>query len=88
MRLLNKWKSAFDEDSKEYLPPTNIYVCPSSRFFRSGVLAKFLAKCINNDTVINATFCFPVINPVREKVSTCLMEGRLSFSSYETYAIL
>lgn len=58
-----------------------MYVCRSSRFFRSGILAKILAKCINNDAVINATLCLPVINPVREKVSTCLMEGRLSFCS-------
>lgn len=65
--------------TSEKVPSTetakNIYrqrVCVwcSSRFFRnSGILGKIPTKCINNDIVINATFCFPVINSVREKVN-------------------
>ncbi|KAL0127585.1 hypothetical protein PUN28_003106 [Cardiocondyla obscurior] len=63
--------------------PARTCVCMyrTNRFFHSKIPTKILAKCVNNDTIINATFCFPVINPGREKVSTCLTARRTQFPS-------
>jgi len=59
-----------------------------STFFCSGILTKILAKCVNNDTVINATFSFPIINLGREKVSTCLAKSRYYLFFLTKYTIL